>query len=96
MYKRNKLYLQHNEIYELTQSTNVNQHLLTHISKRTLINCTHRENVPISQYRNMHAHTEKQHRYTTDIKRQLAPIDLSLYLTLPESNYTFSTTQFIV
>jgi len=32
----------------------------------------------------MHAHTEQQHRYTTGIKRQLAPIDLSLYPTLPQ------------
>ena len=31
----------------------------------------------------------------TDIKRQLAPIDLSHYLSLPKSNYAFSTTQFI-
>jgi len=28
----------------------------------------------------MHDHTEQRHRYATDIKRQLAPIDLSLYL----------------
>ena len=33
----------------------------------------------------MHAHTEQRHRCTTDIKRQLAPIDLSLYLSLPKS-----------
>jgi len=26
----------------------------------------------------MHDHTEQRYRYTTDIKRQLAPIDLSL------------------
>ena len=33
----------------------------------------------------MHAHTEQRHCCTTDIKRQLAPIDLSLYLSLPKS-----------
>ena len=43
----------------------------------------------------MHAHTEQRHRCTTDIKHQLAPIDLSLYLSLPKSNYTLSPTQFI-
>ena len=55
-----------------------------------------RNKLYLQQKRIIQAHTEQQHRYTTDIKRQLALIDVSLYLTLPKSNYTFSTTQFIV